>query len=114
MGKLYFFKYLQEQILSLKSGPHFERATLDHPPEKQTRNHIVSLGKTNEKTQRLASGKFLDNRQEVIIGLIWNRISLGIRWRVSLPKQPLKSRSILQDRSRALRLFRKGKTHIIA
>ena len=42
------------------------------------------------------------------------RISSGIRWRFSLLKQPQKSRSILQDGSRSLRLFRKGKTHIIA
>ena len=42
------------------------------------------------------------------------RISLGIRQRFSLSKQPQKSRSILQDGSRSLRLFRKGKTHIIA
>ena len=40
--------------------------------------------------------------------------SSGIIQRFSLPKQPQKSRSVLQDGSRSLRLFRKGKTHIIA
>ena len=41
-------------------------------------------------------------------------ISLVIRRSFSLPKQSQKSRSILQDRSRSLGLFRKGKTGIIA
>ena len=45
-------------------------------------------------------------------------ISLVIRWNCFvfflLPKQSQKSRSILQDGSRFLGLFRKGKTFIIA
>ena len=42
------------------------------------------------------------------------RISSVIRRSFFLPKQSQKSRSILQDRSRSLGLFRKGKIGIIA
>ena len=42
------------------------------------------------------------------------RISLIIRQRFFLPKQSQRSRSILQDRSRSLGLFRKRKNGIIA
>ena len=42
------------------------------------------------------------------------RISSVIRQSFFLPKQSQKSRSILQDGSRSLELFRKGKTSIIA
>ena len=41
-------------------------------------------------------------------------ISSVIRWSFFLPKQPQRSRSILQDGSRSLGLFRKGKIGIIA
>ena len=46
--------------------------------------------------------------------VIYYRISSVIRQSFFLPKQSQKSRSILQDRSRSLGLFRKGKTRIIA
>ena len=48
--------------------------------------------------------------------LFWRtyHISSIIRQKFFLPKQSQRSRSILQDGSRSLRLFRKGKTHIIA
>ena len=42
------------------------------------------------------------------------RISSVIRQSFFLPKQSQRSRSVLQDRSRSLRLFRKGKIGIIA
>ena len=42
-----------------------------------------------------------------------HHISLIIRHNFFLPKQSQKSRSVLQDRSRSLGLFRKGKTRII-
>ena len=42
------------------------------------------------------------------------RISSVIRQSFFLSKQPQKSRAILQDGSRSLGLFRKGKTRIIA
>ena len=42
------------------------------------------------------------------------RISSVVRQSFFLPKQSQKSRSVLQDRSRSLGLFRKGKTRIIA
>ena len=42
------------------------------------------------------------------------RISLVIRQSFFLPNHSQKSRSVLQDRSRSLGLFRKGKTRIIA
>ena len=42
------------------------------------------------------------------------RISWVLRRSFFLPKQSQESRFILQDRSRSLGLFRKGKTRIIA
>ena len=42
------------------------------------------------------------------------RISLVIRQSFFLPKQSQRSRSVLQDGSRSLALFRKGKIGIIA
>ena len=42
------------------------------------------------------------------------RISSDIRRSFFLPKQSQRSRSVLQDRSRSLGLFRKGKIGIIA
>ena len=43
-----------------------------------------------------------------------HNISLVIRQSLFLPKQFQKSRSIFQDGSRSLGLFKKGNTHIIA
>ena len=41
-------------------------------------------------------------------------ISLVIRWIIFLPKQSQRSRSIFQDGSRSLGMFRKSKIGIIA
>ena len=49
-----------------------------------------------------------------LTGLIWYRISSVIRRSFFLPKQSQRSRSVLQDGSRSLGLFRKGKIGIIA
>ena len=48
------------------------------------------------------------------VDIVQYHISPLIKWGFPLPKQAPKSRSVLKDGSRFLRLFKKGKTRIIA